>query len=62
MSEVFQPMHDTLALLEGADRTVKLLTAEAVIENVMRNIDEDDLAADMLAQVLEILAVLIQRS
>jgi len=62
MNEVFQPMHDTLALLEGADRTVKLLTAEAVIENVMRNIDEDDLAADMLAQVLEILAVLIQRS
>jgi hypothetical protein len=62
MSEVFQPMHDTLALLENTDRVIKLLTAEAVIENVMRDIDEDDLAADMLAQVLEILAVLIQRS
>lgn len=62
MSEVFKPMHDALAQLEGTDRAIKLLTAEAIVENVMRDIDEDDLLADMLEQVLEILAVTIERS
>lgn len=33
MNEVFKPMHDALAQLEGIDRAIKLLTAEAIIEN-----------------------------
>jgi len=58
----FTPMREALDRLKDADRVIKLLTAEAIVENVMRDIDEDDLAADMLEQVLEILAVIIERS
>jgi hypothetical protein len=58
----FTPMREALDRLKDADRVMKLLTAEALIENVMHDIDEDDLAADMLEQVLEILAVIIERS
>jgi len=56
------PVNDALTQLEGANQVVKLLAAEAILENVMHDIDEDDLAADMLEQVLEILAVIIERS
>jgi hypothetical protein len=55
-------MREALDRLKYADQSIKLLTAEAIIENVMHDIDEDDLAADMLEQVLEILAVIIERS
>ena len=58
----FTPMREALDRLKYADQSIKLLTAEAIIENVMHDIDEDDLAADMLEQVLEILAVIIERS
>lgn len=58
----FIPMREALDRLKDADRVIKLLTAEALVENVMHDIDEDDLAADMLEQVLEILAVIIERS
>jgi len=33
MSEVFKPMHGALAQLEGTDRAINLLTAEAIIES-----------------------------
>lgn len=55
------PVNDALTQLEGTDNLIKLLTAEAILENVIRDIDEDDLSAAMLEQVLEILAVLIER-
>jgi hypothetical protein len=55
------PVNDALTQLDGTDNLIKLLTAEAILENVIRDIDEDDLSAAMLEQVLEILAVLIER-
>ena len=55
------PVNDALTQLEGTDNLIKILTAEAILENVIRDIDEDDLSAAMLEQVLEILAVLIER-
>ena len=57
-----QPVNNALTQLEGANQVVKLLAAEAILENVISNIDEDDLTAAMLDQVLEILAVIIERS
>jgi hypothetical protein len=56
------PVNDALTQLEGTDNLIKLLTAEAILENVIGDIDEDDLSAAMLEQVLEILAVLIERN
>ena len=56
------PVNDALTQLEGTDNLIKLLTAEAILENVIRDIDEDDLSAAMLEQALEILAVTIERS
>jgi hypothetical protein len=56
------PVNDALTQLDGTDNLIKLLTAEAILENVIRDIDEDDLSAAMLEQVLEILAVLIERN
>jgi len=57
-----QPVNNALTQLEGANQVVKLLAAEAILENVISNIDEDDLTAAMLEQVLEIMAVIIERS
>jgi hypothetical protein len=57
-----QPVNNALTQLEGANQVVKLLAAEAILENVIRDIDEDDLTAAMLEQVLEIMAVLIERN
>jgi len=56
------PVNDALTQLDGTNNLIKLLTAEAILENVIRDIDEDDLSAAMLEQVLEILAVLIERN
>jgi len=56
------PVNDALTQLEGSDNLIKLLAAEAILENVISNIDEDDLTAAMLEQVLEIMAVIIERS
>lgn len=57
-----QFVNDALSQLEGSNQIVKVLTAEAILENVISNIDEDDLTAAMLDQVLEILAVIVGRS
>jgi hypothetical protein len=57
-----QPVNNALTQLEGANQVIKLLTAEAILENVIGDIDEDDLTAAMLEQVLEIMAVIIERS
>ena len=57
-----QFVNNALNQLEGSNRIVKVLAAEAILENVISNIDEDDLTAAMLEQVLEILAVIIERS
>ena len=62
MNEVFEPVHNALAQLEGADRVVKLLTAEAILTQVLGNLDEDDLAADMLDDTLTNIAFLIERA
>jgi len=56
------PVNDALTQLEGSDNLIKLLTAEAILENVIGDIDEDDLTAAMLEQILEIMAVIIERS
>lgn len=58
----FTSLREALDRLKDADRVTKLLTAEVLVENVMHDMDEDDLAVDMLEQVLEILAVIIERS
>jgi len=57
-----QFVNNALSQLEGSNQIVKVLTAEAILENVIRDIDEDDLTAAMLEQVLEILAVIVGRS
>ena len=57
-----QFVNNALNQLEGSNQIVKVLAAEAILENVIRDIDEDDLSAAMLEQVLEILAVTIERS
>jgi len=57
-----QFVNNALSQLEGSNQIVKVLTAEAILENVIRDIDEDDLTAAMLEQVLEIMAVIIERS
>jgi hypothetical protein len=57
-----QFVNGALSQLEGSNQIVKVLAAEAILENVISNIDEDDLTAAMLDQVLEILAVIVGRS
>ena len=62
MSDTFQAMINALQALDGTSKTVKLLTAESILTSVLNELDEDDLAADMLDQILETIAFLIERA
>lgn len=62
MSDIFQAMINALQALDGTNKTVKLLTAESILTSVLNELDEDDLAADMLDQILETIAFLIERA
>lgn len=62
MSDTFQPMINALQALEGTSKTIKLLAAESILTSVLNELDEDDLAADMLDQILETIAFLIERA
>ena len=62
MSDIFQAMINALQALDGTNKTVKLLTAESILASVLNELDEDDLAADMLDQILETIAFLIERA
>jgi hypothetical protein len=55
-------MINALQALDGTNKTVKLLTAESILTSVLNELDEDDLAADMLDQILETIAFLIERA
>jgi len=57
----YKPIIGALEALDGSDNTVKLLAAESILTSVLNNLDEDDLASDMLDQSLEIIAYLIER-
>jgi len=60
--DTFQSMINALQALDGTNKTVKLLTAESILTSVLNELDEDDLAADMLDQILETIAFLIERA
>jgi hypothetical protein len=62
MTDTFQSMINALQALDGTNKTVKLLTAESILTSVLNELDEDDLAADMLDQILETIAFLIERA
>jgi hypothetical protein len=55
-------MINALQALEGTSKTIKLLTAESILTSVLNELDEDDLAGDMLDQILETIAFLIERA